>query len=310
MTNSERRPEVTGVLYAVGAYTFWGLVAAYFKLVRHVPPLEILAHRIVWSVVILIPLVTATSKWPAIVGIVRDRKAMRYLAGSTLLIATNWFVFVIAVTTDHLLDASLGYFINPIVSVLLGFLVLREFLRKMEWVSVALSVCAVALLTFSIGVFPWIAVTLALSFGTYGLLRKMAHAGPVEGLFVETALLFPLAAGYLMFRASHDVLAFRSGSVSTDLLLIAAGPITTLPLVWFSSGVRRLRLATVGLLQYISPSMQFLLAVVVYREPFGQAKVAAFVLIWTAVALYSFDNYRHRWIDRGHPSPRWGEVQG
>lgn len=298
MTTRKRGPEVTGVLYAVSAYLFWGLAAVYFKAIRHVPPLEILAHRIVWSVLMLVLFITVTSRWLSILQILRDRRAMLHLGGSTLLIATNWFVFIVAVTTDHILDASLGYFINPIFNVFLGFVVLRESLRRWEWVSVALSASAVVLLTFSIGIFPWIAVTLAISFGLYGLLRKLAHAGSIEGLVVETSLLFPLAAGYLMFQASRDALAFRSGSLSTDLLLLAAGPITTLPLVWFTSGVRRLRLATVGLLQYISPSMQFLLAVLVYKEPFGKAKLVAFVLIWTAVALYSFDNYRHRATER------------
>ncbi|HVT44810.1 MAG TPA: EamA family transporter RarD [Thermoanaerobaculia bacterium] len=294
MTTEQRRTETTGVLFAGGAYVWWGLVAAYFKLIRHVPPLEILAHRIVWSVAMLVLLVFVTARGRAIARILGDRRTLLFLLGSTLLVATNWLVFIIAVTTDRLLDASLGYFINPIVSVFLGFVVLRERLRPLEWVSVALSASAVALLTIRAGIFPWIAVTLALSFGLYGLLRKLARAGAIEGLFVETVILLPAAAVYLFFLSARGRLVFGAGSVTTDLLLIAAGPITALPLVWFAAGVQRLRLATIGLLQYVSPTMQFVLAVVLFREPFQGTRVFAFILIWVAVALYTIANLRQR----------------
>jgi chloramphenicol-sensitive protein RarD len=292
-----------GLLYAIAAYGWWGFVAVYFKFVREVPPLEILAHRVIWSVAVLLALITFSRNWRALAGVFKNRRALGYLAGTTVLIAVNWFVFIWAVTNDRMVDSSLGYYINPIVSVLLGFLFLRERLRRWEWVAVGLAASSVAWLTLSLGVFPWIAVILALTFGLYGLLRKLAHVGSLEGLTVETLLLLPLAAGYLFLLASDGRITFGTRSTSLDLLLLAAGPVTALPLLWFAAGVRRLRLATVGLLQYIAPTIQFALAVGLYGEPFGSARFVAFALIWSAVALYTWDNFRkagHRPQAAGH----------
>lgn len=290
----EQKSQRAGLLYALAAYGWWGLVAVYFKIVSHVAPLEILAHRIIWSVVILTALVATTRRLPSIIRIVTDRSSLTYLSASTILIAINWFVFIWAVGRGHLVDASLGYFINPIVSVLLGFLFLGERLRRLEWVSIALAAASVTWLTVSLGVFPWVSIILALTFGLYGLFRKLAHVGSIEGLTIETSLLLPLAAGYLAVLARDGSIAFGRLSVGTDLLLLAAGPITALPLLWFASAVRRLRLATVGLMQYIAPTMQFLLAVFAFGEPFGGPRLVAFALIWIAVFLYSADNYRNR----------------
>jgi chloramphenicol-sensitive protein RarD len=268
-----------GVLYGIAAYGWWGIVAIYFKAVRHVAPLEILAHRIVWSVVVLVAIITVLRRWPALIRVAGDTRALRLLFLSTFLVAANWYVFIWAVTHDHLVDASLGYFINPLVNVLLGFVVLRERLRILEWVSVALAAVAVTWLAVGAGVFPWISLTVAISFGLYGLVRKIAAVPSIEGLTIETAILFPLAAGYLVYR-----------DATVDLLLIASGPITALPLIWFAAGVQRLRLATMGLLQYISPTLQFVLAVAMYNEPLGSQRLIAFVLIWCAIAIYSVAN--------------------
>ena len=268
-----------GVLYGIAAYGLWGIVAIYFKAVRHVAPLEILAHRIVWSVVVLVVIVTAMQRWPALIRVGADRRAVRLLFVSTILVATNWYVFIWAVTHDHLVDASLGYFINPLVNVLLGFVVLRERLRILEWVSIALAAVAVMWLVVGAGIFPWISLTVAITFGLYGLVRKIAAVPSIEGLTIETAILFPIAAGFLIYRGA-----------SVDLLLVASGPITALPLIWFASAVQRLRLATMGLLQYISPTIQFALAVMLYDEPFGAQRLIAFALIWCAIAIYSVAN--------------------
>ncbi len=283
----------SGIFYGIAAYGFWGIIAVYFKFVREVAPLEILAHRIVWSIAVLLGGVTVFRRWPALLGVLRNWRALRLLAISTFVIASNWFLFIYAVTRNHMIEASLGYFINPLVSVLLGFVVLRERLRTWEWVSVGVAGVGVFWLTFASGVVPWISLVIAASFGTYGLVRKLARVGAVEGLTVETAMLTPLAIVYLAMRARQGTIAFGTTSRALDLLLLAAGPITALPLLWFAAAVRRLRLATVGLLQYISPTIQFVLAVAVFGEPFSGARLVAFLIIWSAIAIYTVENFRH-----------------
>jgi chloramphenicol-sensitive protein RarD len=298
MTDAPRRDTPSGLLYGVAAYAWWGFVAVYFKLVRSVAPLEILAHRIIWSVAILLVMVTVARRWNAVRRVVTSRRLLGALAASTALIAVNWFVFIWAITRDHMVDASLGYFINPLVNVLLGFLVLRERLRRWEWVSVAIAATAVIWLTVGAGVFPWISLTLAFSFALYGLVRRLAGVASIEGLTIETAILLPLAVGYLVHRASAGTIAFNSRGVWFDLLLVAAGPITALPLLWFAAAVQRLRFATVGLLQYISPTLQFFFAVAVFHEPFDSGRLVAFVMIWIAIVIYSVDNFRYRSAER------------
>ena len=272
-----------GVLYGVAAYGWWGIVAIYFKAIAYVPPLEVLAHRIVWSAVMLAAVIIVMRRWRPLRMVATDRRAIRLLLLSAFLVAANWFVFIWAVSHNHLVEASLGYFINPLVNVLLGFLFLRERLRPLEWGSVVLAAIAVAWLAVGAGVIPWISLTVALTFGFYGLVRKIAGVPSLEGLTIETALLLPLAIGFLAWR----------GTVF-DPLLIASGPITALPLLWFASAVRRLRLATVGLLQYLSPTLQFALAIAVYHEPFGREELIAFVLIWCAVGMYSAANLQRQ----------------
>jgi chloramphenicol-sensitive protein RarD len=284
LTGSETR---AGLAYGIGAYVFWGVVAIYFRFVREVAPLEILAHRIVWSVVVLILIVAVSRRWVLLRGAVQVPRSVGLLAVSSLLIAVNWLVFIYAVTNDHLVDASLGYFLNPLVNVLLGFLVLREKLRPIEWVSVAIAAVGVTWLIAGAGVFPWISLVLAITFALYGLTRKIAGVTSIEALTIETAILLPIAASYLIYRAAQGTLMFGHHAMRLDLLLLAAGPLTAIPLLLFASAVRRLRLATVGLLQYISPTIQFLLAVAVFNEPFGQERLVAFAIIWCAIALYA-----------------------
>jgi chloramphenicol-sensitive protein RarD len=279
------RESTRGVLFGVAAYGWWGVVAIYFRLLRNVRPEEVLAHRIVWSAVMLAAIVTLMRRWPSLYELFRDRRSVRLLALSASLVAANWYVFIWAVGRDHLLEASLGYFITPLINVLLGFAFLHERLRTLEWASVALAGVAVLWLVVGVGVFPWVSLAVALTFGMYGLVRKIAAVRSLEGLTIETVLLLPIAAGYLIYRASVP-----------DLLLLASGPITALPLLWFASAVQRLRLATVGLLQYISPTIQFALAVAAFGEPFGSEKLIAFVLIWFAIGIYSAANVTYQGI--------------
>jgi chloramphenicol-sensitive protein RarD len=283
-----------GLLFGIATYGFWGFVAIYFKLLGGVSPLEILAHRIAWSVVVLVVIITLMRRWPALVLVARKRRTLQLLVVSTVLVATNWFIFIWAVAHNHLVEASLGYFINPLVSVLLGFLVLHEHLRRVEWLSIAVAAIAVTWLAVGAGTLPWISLGVAFSFGFYGLVRKIAAVPPLEGLTIETAILLPVAAFYLLHRAQAGTLMFGHASRSLDLLLVAAGPITAIPLLWFAAAVQRLRLATIGLLQYLTPTIQFCLAVAVYHEPFGSGKLVAFAMIWCAVAIYTVANLRNR----------------
>lgn len=281
-----------GVAYGLAAYLAWGFIPFYFKAVASVPPLEVLSHRILWSLVFLGLILGSQGRIPEIRGFLRDGRTMRLMAVTTVLIAVNWLVFIWAVFHDRLLEASLGYFINPLVNVLLGYLFLQERLRRWQAVAVALAFFGVAWLAAGTGTVPWIALILAFSFGCYGLLRKVARPGGLTGLAVETLLLAPLAGGWLVFSFLRGELVFGVQGLGPSLWLAAAGPVTALPLIWFAEGARRLRLATIGFLQYLAPSLQFLLAVAVFGENFGMVQLASFGMIWAALLLYSIDTAR------------------
>ncbi len=276
-----------GLVFALAAYLSWGLLPVYFKALRPVPPLEILAHRAVWSLLLLAALLAVRGGAAAFRAPFR-RDKVPLLAVTTALLSVNWLVYIWAVHSGRILEASLGYFVNPLVNVLLGVAFLGESLSRRQRIAVALAGLGVAVLVFRAGTFPWISLVLAASFGLYGLLRKRAAIDAVGGLFGETALLAPAALAYLAWRARDGTGAFGTGA-GVSALLVAAGAITALPLVWFTLGIHRLRLSTMGLLQYVAPSGQFLLAVLLYREPFGPAHAAAFACIWASLALYSWD---------------------
>ncbi|MCP4247506.1 MAG: EamA family transporter RarD [bacterium] len=287
-----------GVAYGLGAYLFWGLVPVYFKAVASIPPLEILAHRVVWSLVLLAALLTLRRSWKLVFGAVASRTVAVTLAATTLLIAVNWYVFIWAVGRGHILQASLGYYINPLVNVVLGYVFLGERLDRWQKTSVALAAAGVAYLTFGYGQVPWIALTLAGSFGFYGLLRKTVPIGALAGLTVETVMLGPLALGYIVYLAAQGAGSFGTVSRTTDGLLILAGVVTAVPLLWFANAARRLRLATLGFLQYLAPTGHFLLAVIVFDEPFNRDYLITFVCIWTALLIYSVDTARGRTVSQ------------
>ena len=279
-----------GVLYALAALGFWGIVPVYFKAVQHVAPLEILCHRVVWSVPFTALLITLGRDWGALVKAVSARKVLGTLFLSAILVATNWFIFIYAIITDRLLQASLGYFINPLVNVLLGVVFLRERLRPWQVLAVFLAVAGTFNLTVNYGMLPWISLTLAFSFGFYGLIRKTVPIESVNGLFIETSLLFPFAVGYLLYRAVKGVGAFGVIDWHTTTLLLLAGLVTSLPLVWFTSAARRLQYTTIGIVQYLGPSLQFLLAVLYYHEPFTSVYLITFAFIWAGLAIFIADS--------------------
>jgi chloramphenicol-sensitive protein RarD len=277
------------VVYALGAYLSWGVIPSYFKLLTHVPPLVVLAHRVAWSVAFLSLLLSLQGRWGDVVRAIRNRRTLVLLSCSTVMIAVNWYVFIWAVSNGHVLYASLGYFINPLVNVLLGVAVLRERLRGGQVAAIALAAIGVGVLTISTGGVPWVALSLAFSFGFYGLLRKSADVGPLAGLSVETAILFPLALLVTTGHAPAAVLPNGTPHVDgrTFGLLATAGVVTAVPLLLFAAGAKRLRLTTLGFLQYLAPTCQFLLAVFAYHEPFRREQLVSFGFIWAALAAYT-----------------------
>jgi len=287
------RDALLGLVAAACAFSVWGLLPVYWKFLIHVPALEIITHRVVWSVAFLLILIGLSRHLSQLISVFRNRRALGALSVTTLLLAVNWLIYVWAVNSGHVLQASLGYYINPLVNVLLGMIVLKERLRRLQVAAVLLAAGGVMILTVHYGRLPWIALTIACSFGLYGLIRKVAPVGSAEGLTVETLLLTVPGLVYLLYLERGGIGAFLHSGLRIDLLLIGTGPITAIPLLLFTAGARRIPLSTVGLLQYIAPSGMFLLAVFVYCEPFAVAQVWTFVLIWTALGIYSTDLILH-----------------
>lgn len=276
-----------GPLLAALAYILWGIFPIYIKQVAQVPALEVVAHRSVWSLVFMLALLAVLKRFAWLREVVRQPKVLAVFTLSALLLSANWLVYVWAVSHDRLLDASLGYFINPLVNVMLGFLVLHERPRPWQWAAVALAAAGVLWLAIAAGQLPWIALVLAASFGLYGLLRKTATLGAIEGLTLETLVLAPLTIGVLLWFSLGGRGAFARGDLALDVWLVLAGPFTAVPLLLFAAGARRVTMATLGLLQYLGPTIGFLLGVFVYHEPFDPARGVGFALIWTALLIYS-----------------------
>lgn len=279
------------MLYAASAFFCWGLFPLYFKALQTVAPVEILAHRMLWSLLFLGGILAWRRQWSWIAQVVRQPRVVAGFVVSAILLAGNWFVYIWAINNGRVIDSSLGYFINPLVNVMLGYLLLNERLRSVQWAAIGLAAAGVAWLTWHAGQLPWIALSLAATFGAYGLLRKTAALGALEGLSFEALLLFPLALGYLIWLTLHGNNTFLASPAPTQWLLVAAGPITAIPLLLFAAGARRIPLSVLGLLQYIGPSMQLLLGVLLFNEPFSLVRMLGFVLIWTALAVYSLEGW-------------------
>jgi len=277
----------SGLLYALLAFGSWGLFPLYLRLVASVPPLELVAHRSTWSLLFLLGVLALLRRWAWLAELRRQPRQLLLFGATALLLSVNWLVYVYAVMAGQVLDASLGYFINPLVSVLLAVLVLRERLRPLQWLAVALAATGVLWLTLQAGRLPWVALALAVSFGIYGLLRKTARLGALEGLTLETMLLAPLLLPLLAWFTLQPGGAMARGDLSLNGLLWLSGPLTALPLLFFGAAARRLPLATVGLLQYLSPTLQFLLGIFVFHEPLQPARLVGFVFIWAGLAVYS-----------------------
>lgn len=293
MTPEEQQRTRQGILLAVGAYTMWGIAPIYFKSLSDVSPLEILSHRVVWSFFLLAFLLHIGRSWRKVRDTLTSKPKMLYLVATSTLVGANWLIFIWAVNSNHMLDASLGYYINPLINVLLGMVFLGERLRKLQWFAVVLAGCGVLVQLIVFGSVPIVAMALAMSFGFYGLLRKKVAVDAQTGLFVETLILLPAAAVYLLFIASSPTANMIENQWQLNTLLIAAGVVTTLPLLCFTGAATRLKLSTLGFFQYIGPSLMFLLAVLIYGETFTMDKAITFAFIWGALVVFSFDGLRN-----------------
>jgi chloramphenicol-sensitive protein RarD len=282
---------LVGVLYALAAFGIWGFAPIYFRAVGAVPALEVLAHRVVWAMLLLAGLLWLQRRGRELVAQLRRPGRLAFYSITAALVSTNWLVFIWSIQHDRLLEASLGYYINPLVNVVLGVLFLRERLNAWQIAAVALAAVGVLNLMLRYNTFPWIALTLGFSFGFYGLLRKKAAVDAILGLTIETLILTPFALLFLGLLAARGTGAFGRLSLMTDTLLVFAGVVTAVPLVCFLQAARKLRLATVGLMQYLAPTLNFLLAVLAYHEPFTVAHALTFACIWTALAIYSLDAF-------------------
>ena len=293
MTQDDQQRTRQGILLAVAAYTMWGIAPIYFKSLSEVSPFEILSHRVVWSFFLLAFLLHMSRGWRKVRDTLTSKPKMLYLVATSILVGANWLIFIWAVNSNHMLDASLGYYINPLIKVLLGMFFLGERLRKLQWFAVSLAAIGVIIQLIAFGSVPIVAIALAFSFGFYGLLRKKVSLEAQTGLFIETLVMLPIAATYLLFIADSATSDFSMNPMQLNLLLVAAGVITTVPLLCFTGAATRLKLSTLGFFQYIGPSLMFLLAVLIYGEAFTSDKAITFAFIWGALVIFSFDGLRN-----------------
>ena len=284
-----RRRTAIGVTTALSAFLIWGFVPVFFKAIGHIPALEILAHRVVWTLAILIVLVAALGRLREVAASLTDRRRLGILLVTTLLVSSNWLIFIWAIQQNRLLEASLGYYINPLVNVVLGMVFLSERLNRRQGASVLLAAVGVGAMIVGISTLPWVALSLALTFGFYALVRKKAGVDPLVGLLVETLLMLPAALLYLLWLSSAGTGAFGPHDWTMTILLVCSGLVTGAPLVLVMYGAERLTLSTIGLMQYLAPSIHFLLALLVYGESFSLTHLVTFLFIWTGLAIYSWD---------------------
>ncbi|MEM7531496.1 MAG: EamA family transporter RarD [Chloroflexota bacterium] len=278
-----------GIILALTTFLLWGLLPVYWKFIAHVPALEILAHRVIWSLFFLIILLLITRDWGWLAQIRHNRRLLLAFCASSTVLSINWLTYIWAVNAGYVVETSLGYFINPLVSVFLGVVFLHEQIRWGQWVAVGVATIGVLYLTIGYGALPWIGLSLAFSFGIYGLIRKTAPLSSQQGLAFETTLMIPFALIYLAWLEMQGVGAFGQMDLNTNLILMGAGIVTAVPLLTFAAAARRIPLSMVGLFQYIAPSIQFLLGIYVYHEPFTQTRLIGFSIIWLALCIYAVE---------------------
>src|SRR5215216_5703736 len=295
-----------GILNGLAAYALWGFFPIYWKFLHQVPALQVIGHRISWSFVLLILMIFATQQWKDFRSVALSPKVIDTYSIAAVLLTINWLVYVWGVNSGFIVETSLGYFINPLLSVLLGVIFLRERLRPVQWVPVGIAAIGVIYLTAVYGRLPWIALSLAFSFGFYGFVKKLAPLGSLYGLTLETGLVFPLALLYLLIVERNGTGAFASESAETTLLLIGAGAVTTIPLLMFASAAKQIPLSVIGLLQYVAPTIQFLIGVFLYKEPFDHSHLIGFGIVWVALVIFWVENFLAHRVPV-EPIPEMGE---
>jgi chloramphenicol-sensitive protein RarD len=296
-----------GIWSGIAAYSMWGFFPIYWKLLQQVPALQLLGHRIGWSFILLTAYIVAAGQWRAFRSTAFKPKTLGIYAIAGVLLSVNWLIYVWGVNAGFIIETSLGYFINPLFSVLLGVVFLRERLRPAQWIPVALAAIGVIFLTVTYGRLPWIALSLAFSFGIYGFAKKLSPLGSVHGLTLETGIVFPLALIYLALAQSNGTGAFLHEGLRVDLLLIGAGIVTTIPLLMFASAAKQIPLNMVGILQYLAPTIQFLIGVFIYHEPFDTTRLIGFSIVWLALIIFWVENIMaHRTPLKPVPAPGEG----
>ncbi|NJC98476.1 MAG: EamA family transporter RarD [Anaerolineae bacterium] len=280
-----------GILNGIAAYALWGFFPIYWKLLHDVPALQVIGHRIGWSFILLAVYILLTGKWQDFRTAAFRSRTIGIYSIAAVLLSFNWLIYVWGVNAGFIVETSLGYFINPLLSVTLGVLFLRERLRPMQWVPVGLAAIGVIYLTVVYGRLPWIALSLAFSFGFYGFVKKLSPLGSLYGLTLETGIVFPVALIYLVFVGFNGTGGFLHDGILVDLLLIGSGLVTTIPLLMFASAAKQIPLTVVGLLQYIAPSLQFLIGVFIYKEPFDHSHLIGFGIVWVALLIFAVENY-------------------
>lgn len=281
-----------GTWYAIAAYVAWGILPLYWKALKHVPAREILAYRIIWSFIFLFLFNTIRKRWPEFRQAYANKRNMVSSLISAVIIVSVWYIYILAMITDHVVEASMGYYINPLISVVLGMIFLKERLTLWQNIAFVLAILGVVILTVEFGRIPWIALSLAVGFGLYGLMRKTSRVGSIKGLTAETAILSPLALVYILFLLYGRTGSVVDATVATHLLLMGAGIVTAVPLVWFAKGARRIPLSMIGFLQYLAPTISLLLGVFVFKEPFTSVHLVSFGLIWVALIIYTVSQVR------------------
>ncbi|MBN3564426.1 EamA family transporter RarD [Aliamphritea spongicola] len=283
-----------GFYFALAAYGMWGVFPIYFHAIASVPAMEVLAHRIAWSLAFLAAILLISKRGKDILELLKKPKLLLSLTLTAIIVSANWMIFIWAVAQEQILEAALGYYINPLVSVFLGMIFLGERLRRGQWLAILLALAAVSYQLILLGKLPWIALSLAFSFGLYGLLRKTIPVDSILGLFTETLLLFPFAIGYMVWLASHNELVLLNASAGLSLLLLAAGIVTSLPLLCFTSATQRLSLLYIGLMQYIAPSISFLIAIFYFGETLDSNRLITFIMIWLALVIFTAEGLIRR----------------
>lgn len=295
-----------GLLNAIVVYLLWGVFPIYWKFLHDVPALQVIGHRIGWSFVLLLVYILLTRQWADFRSAAFDWKTMGIYSIAAILLSINWLIYVWGVNAGFIVETSLGYFINPLLSILLGVIFLREHLRSMQWIPVGLATLGVGYLTFVYGRLPWIALSLAFTFGFYGFVKKLSPLGSLYGLTLETGIVFPAALLYLAFVGFSGSGAFLHNGMLVDVFLVGAGLVTTIPLLMFASAAKQIPLTVVGLLQYIAPTLQFLIGVLVYKEPFDLTRLIGFAIVWLALIIFAVESYLSSRVPV-QPIPEMGE---